>query len=67
MYFNIKNRAKAVGRKLRELMPELEETYKISCTPSQLSNALNGVEKNNKAMQIVEKSNEIVTLWENEK
>lgn len=64
MLFQIKSRLIALGRHVIDLAPELEKRGISNITPGELSNALNGRNKADKASKIVEISNEIVTEWE---
>lgn len=66
MLFQIKSRLIALGKRVIDLAPELEKRGISNITPAELSNALNGRNKADKASKIVEISNEIVSEWEKE-
>jgi hypothetical protein len=63
MLFEIKIRLIRLGRKQKDLIPELYRRG-IKASPAELSNALNGVDVGPKANRIVELSNEIIKEWE---
>ena len=64
MLYNIKARIITLGKRLVDLIPELEKRGIIVSAPPHLSNALNGKDITPKAVEIVRVSNEIVTEWE---
>lgn len=63
MLFNIKARLCLLGKKIKDLIPELEKCG-LKVTPADLSNALNGVNTAPRAQQIVSTANRIVNEWE---
>jgi len=63
MLFEIKIRLIKLGKKQKDLIPELEKRG-IKCTPAELSNAINDVDRTPKASRIVELANKIVSEWE---
>jgi len=63
MLFEIKIRLIKLGKKQKDLIPELEKRG-IKATPSEISNAINNVDVGPKANRIVELSNEIIKEWE---
>jgi len=66
MLFNIKARLIVLGKRVIDLIPELEKRGITKVTPGELSNALNGRNTADKAQSIVTASNGIVTEWEKE-
>lgn len=66
MLFRIKIRLWELGKRQKDLIPELEKLG-IRATPAELSNAINDIDKGPKASQIVSLANQIVTAWEKEK
>lgn len=61
--FNIKARTITLGRKLIDLIPELEKKG-IRTNQTELSKALSGIGQQPKHEKIVSVANEIVTTWE---
>ena len=66
MLFRIRIRLFELGKKQKDLLPELKKLG-ITAVPSELSNALSGVNTGPKASQIVDLSNQIIKVWEKEK
>ena len=64
MLYNIKARLISIGKKVVDLIPELEKRGIARVTPGELSNALNGRNTAQKAQDIVSHSNTIVSEWE---
>ena len=65
MPFRLKIRLLELGKKQKELLPELEKRG-IKANPAEVSNALNGTYSSAKFEQILSAANEIVTEWEKE-
>lgn len=65
MPFNIKLRLMQLGKKQKDLIPELAK-LKINASPADISNALNGSYQSPKLDRIVSACNEIVSKWEKE-
>lgn len=63
--FNIKARTIMQGRKLVDLIPELEKKG-IRTNQTELSKALSGIGQQPKHAEIVSVANEIVSNWEQE-
>ena len=65
MTFKIKSRVYALGKKMQDLIPEIEARGIMTVSRAELSDALkNGGRQTPKAQQIVTLANEIVTEWE---
>ena len=65
MLFRLRSRLFELGNKHKDLIPELRSAG-ITAVPSELSNALSGVNTGPKATRIVSLANAIVTGWEKE-
>ena len=64
MVFKIKSRVYALGKSLKDLIPEIEARGIMTVSKAELSDALNGGRQTPKAQQIVTLANEIVNEWE---
>ena len=65
MPFKIKARVYGLGKKLNELIPELEKRG-FNVSPSDISDAIAGRRRSKKFVDILSAANEIVTEWEKE-
>lgn len=64
MIFKIKSRVYALGKKMQDLIPEIETRGIMTVSRAELSDALKGDKQTPKAQQIVTLANEIVSEWE---
>lgn len=67
MLFEIKARLAKLGKKQIDLIPELHKRGITVSNPSELSNAINNLNRGPKGQAIASAANEILNDWEQDK